>query len=55
MTAKPPTTAPAIAPVGVPELGFGVEIRVGLAMTEGKGCDVCEGAGGLQAGGPILR
>lgn len=53
MTARPPTTAPAIAPVGVLELGFGVGITVGLAMTEGKGCDVCEGAGGLQAGGPM--
>ena len=53
ITTRPPTTAPAIAPLGVPELGFGVEIKVGLARTEGKGCDVREGAGVLQAGGPM--
>lgn len=49
--AKPPTTAPAIAPVGVLELVFGVE--VGLARMEGKDCGVGEDVGVLQAGGPL--
>lgn len=49
--ANPPTTAPAIAPLGVPELDFGV--GVGLARIEGNGCGVCEGVGVLHAGGPM--
>ena len=51
IVAKPPTTAPAIAPLGISELDFG--LKVGLARTEGKGCNVGEGAGVLQAGGPM--
>lgn len=52
--AKPPTTAPAIAPLGVlEELDLGV--GVGLpARTEGKGFGVGgDVAGVLQAGGPM--
>lgn len=51
IVAKPPMTAPAITPLGLPELGLGV--WVGLARTEGKDCGVGEGAGVLQAGGPM--
>ena len=47
MIARPPTTPPAIAPLGVPAVGFGVGFGVGLARTEG------EGAGALQAGEPM--
>ena len=51
--ARPPMTAPAIAPLGVLELGFGVGIKVGRARTEGEGCNVGEEARVLQAGGPM--
>ncbi len=51
IVAKPPTTAPAIAPLGVPELALGV--GVGFARTEGKGFGVGEGVGVLQTGGPM--
>ena len=53
--ARPPTTAPAIVPLGMSELGCGVGVAVGaeLARTEGDGCDVGDGTGMLQAGGPL--
>ena len=53
ITARPPTTAPAIAPFGVLWLGSGVGTKDGLAGTEPEGCDVREGARVLQAGGPM--
>ena len=58
--ARPPTTAPAIAPFGVLWLGSGVGTKDGPAETEPEGCDVREaarvlreGARVVQAGGPM--
>lgn len=51
IVARPPVTAPAIAPLAGPELG--VDAGFGLARTEGSGFGVGEGAGVLQAGGPM--
>ena len=53
MIARPPTTAPTIAPFGMLELTFGVEITVGVARMGGESCDVGEGTGALHAGGPM--